>query len=58
LASEAEACRAAGMDDCLVKPMELIQLQEKLERWLPIPQEGSAAAGTSALAPESATVTT
>ncbi|HSV34010.1 MAG TPA: response regulator [Ramlibacter sp.] len=39
LQGEAEACRAAGMDDCLVKPVELSQLLEKLEQWLPIPQE-------------------
>jgi len=37
LPGEAEACRAAGMDDCLVKPVELSQLSEKLDRWLPLP---------------------
>jgi CheY-like chemotaxis protein/HPt (histidine-containing phosphotransfer) domain-containing protein/anti-sigma regulatory factor (Ser/Thr protein kinase) len=50
LQGEAEACRAAGMDDCLVKPVELSQLAEKLEQWLPIPPEPApfiAAAGPS-----------
>jgi CheY-like chemotaxis protein len=36
LQGEAEACLAAGMDDCLVKPVELPQLLEKLEQWLPM----------------------
>jgi len=36
LLGEAEACRAAGMDDCLIKPVELSQLAEKLEQWLPL----------------------
>jgi len=36
LPGEAEACLAAGMDDCLVKPVELPQLLEKLEQWLPM----------------------
>jgi len=39
LPGEAAACRAAGMDDCLVKPVDLSQLTEKLEQWLPIPQD-------------------
>ena len=38
LQGEAEACLAAGMDDFLVKPVELAQLTEKLDRWLPLPQ--------------------
>jgi CheY-like chemotaxis protein len=33
---EAESCLAAGMDDFLVKPVELAQLSEKLDRWLPL----------------------
>jgi PAS domain S-box-containing protein len=47
LPGEAAACRAAGMDDCLVKPVELSQLAEKLGQWLPVPQESAplAAAG-------------
>lgn len=38
LQGEAETCLAAGMDDSLVKPVELSQLLEKLEQWLPIPR--------------------
>ena len=37
LQGEAEACLAAGMDDFLVKPVELARLTEKLDRWLPLP---------------------
>ncbi|MBS0451398.1 MAG: response regulator [Proteobacteria bacterium] len=36
LQGEAESCRAAGMDDFLVKPVELAQLIEKLDQWLPL----------------------
>ena len=32
---EADQCRAAGMDDYLVKPLQLAHLQVVLERWLP-----------------------
>ncbi|MDM0033716.1 response regulator [Variovorax sp. J22P271] len=38
LQGEAEACLAAGMDDFLVKPVELARLTQKLDRWLPLPQ--------------------
>jgi CheY-like chemotaxis protein/HPt (histidine-containing phosphotransfer) domain-containing protein len=38
LQGEAEACLAAGMDDFMVKPVELARLTEKLDRWLPLPQ--------------------
>ncbi|HYW57433.1 MAG TPA: ATP-binding protein [Polaromonas sp.] len=37
LGGEAEVCQEAGMDDYLVKPVELKQLQGKLDRWLPLP---------------------
>ena len=37
LGGEAEICFAAGMDDYLVKPVELAQMLEKLDQWLPIP---------------------
>jgi CheY-like chemotaxis protein/HPt (histidine-containing phosphotransfer) domain-containing protein len=37
LRGEPEKCYAAGMDDYLVKPIELKQLLNKLERWLPLP---------------------
>lgn len=36
LQGEAESCLAAGMDDFLVKPVELAQLIEKLDQWLPL----------------------
>jgi EAL domain-containing protein (putative c-di-GMP-specific phosphodiesterase class I)/signal transduction histidine kinase/PleD family two-component response regulator len=39
LGGEAENCFAAGMDDCLVKPVELSQLLKKLDQWLPIPND-------------------
>jgi len=39
LGGEAEICFAAGMDDYLVKPVELVQMLEKLDQWLPIPGE-------------------
>lgn len=42
LAGEADVCLAAGMDDCLVKPVELSGLLEKLNQWLPIPEERDA----------------
>jgi two-component system sensor histidine kinase EvgS len=37
LSGEAESCFAAGMDDYLAKPVELAQLQKKLDQWLPLP---------------------
>jgi CheY-like chemotaxis protein len=37
LPGEADACFAAGMDDFLVKPVQLAQLTEKMDRWLAIP---------------------
>ncbi|HSW19776.1 MAG TPA: response regulator [Ramlibacter sp.] len=41
LQGEAQACLAAGMDDFLVKPVELAQLTEKVDRWLPLPHAPS-----------------
>jgi CheY-like chemotaxis protein/HPt (histidine-containing phosphotransfer) domain-containing protein len=40
LGGEAERCFEAGMDDYLVKPVELSKVLEKLDRWLPIPRKG------------------
>jgi PAS domain S-box-containing protein len=44
LAGEADKCFAAGMDDVLVKPVELGPLSAKLDRWLPLPQVPTALA--------------
>lgn len=38
LADEAGRCDAAGMDDLLVKPADMTQLREILEKWLPTPE--------------------
>jgi PAS domain S-box-containing protein len=35
LAGESERCRAAGMDDYLCKPLQLMDLKVTLETWLP-----------------------
>ncbi len=37
LAGQMDKCLAAGMDDCLVKPVHLAQLSGKLDQWLPLP---------------------
>jgi signal transduction histidine kinase/CheY-like chemotaxis protein/HPt (histidine-containing phosphotransfer) domain-containing protein len=39
LGGEAEKCYLAGMDDYLAKPIEVKVLMEKLDRWLPLPEE-------------------
>jgi len=41
LKSEAEHCRAAGMDDYLSKPARLADLKAMLEKWLPIAGESA-----------------
>jgi two-component system, NarL family, sensor histidine kinase EvgS len=37
LESEAARCLAAGMDDYLVKPVDLSELADRLDQWLPLP---------------------
>ncbi|HEX9391943.1 MAG TPA: ATP-binding protein [Usitatibacteraceae bacterium] len=44
LGGEAEHCFAVGMDDCLVKPVELGQIRQKLDQWLPIPEAAAPSA--------------
>ena len=39
--SEAAACREAGMDDYLVKPVSLKELGRQLDKWLPIPGQAA-----------------
>ena len=39
LDGENEKCMAAGMDDYMVKPVELSEILKKLDQWLPIPHE-------------------
>lgn len=38
LGGEADICFAAGMDDYLIKPVQLSELLKRLDQWLPVPQ--------------------
>ena len=42
LAEEGERCRAAGMDDLLVKPTDMAKLRQTLAQWLAVPGTGDA----------------
>lgn len=50
LGGEVEICFAAGMDDYLAKPVNLRELLEKLEQWLPISAAGTTSAASAAAA--------
>lgn len=51
LKGEADRCRAAGMDDYLTKPVQLTQLKDMLDTWLPpaLSNQSSMGAGISPL---------
>jgi two-component system, NarL family, sensor histidine kinase EvgS len=38
LGDEGARCLGAGMDDFLIKPVNLIELMKRLDRWLPLPE--------------------
>ncbi len=44
LKGEVEHCRSVGMDDCLIKPLQIERLRTALERWLPVASVPAAAA--------------
>ncbi|HEX7888410.1 MAG TPA: ATP-binding protein [Ramlibacter sp.] len=43
LDNEGGRCLAAGMDDILIKPVNLVDLMGRLDQWLPLPDEDDAA---------------
>jgi signal transduction histidine kinase/CheY-like chemotaxis protein/HPt (histidine-containing phosphotransfer) domain-containing protein len=49
MASEAAICADAGMDDCVVKPVQLMELRRRLERWLPLPPAAEIKGGSRAV---------
>ena len=56
LNGEAEQCFAAGMDDCLIKPVELTHLLRKLDQWLLIPEDTATSVESSGKSLHAATV--
>ena len=50
MTAEAQLCRAAGMDDQLVKPVEIRALMTKLDQWLPLAAAKGSAIDRSKLA--------
>jgi PAS domain S-box-containing protein len=51
LAGEAQNCFAAGMDDYIAKPVEMLQLARKLDQWLPVPDLAGPSAEPGAAEP-------
>jgi two-component system, NarL family, sensor histidine kinase EvgS len=45
LGDEGARCLSAGMDDFLIKPVNLIELLKRFDRWLPLPVPSSPAKG-------------
>jgi PAS domain S-box-containing protein len=54
LREEAARCSGAGMDDCLVKPVQLTQLAKKLEQHLPLPGTPPSTSAASRQPPDAA----
>ncbi len=49
--TETDQCRAAGMDDCLSKPLQLARLKASLAQWLPALATAPASAGDDGTSP-------
>ncbi|MEP7154253.1 MAG: ATP-binding protein [Betaproteobacteria bacterium] len=50
MTGEAQLCFSAGMDDHLVKPVEIRTLMKKLDEWLPLPENKHSAVDRTVLA--------
>ena len=50
MSGEAQLCFAAGMNDYLVKPVEIRTLMKKLDQWLPLPEYKQGAVDRTLLA--------
>ena len=57
LKGEAEHCRAAGMDDYLSKPVQLVDLKATLAKWLPTTDSSLDSTVTPLISPTLATAT-
>jgi len=54
LGGQVEKCLSVGMDDCLVKPVNLTQLVRKLDQWLPLPNQVSSSESREIERPQTA----